>query len=259
MRPSTAGHGLTPAMDFEDRQGGISGWTRRRKMLRVVTSPNLARSQFQKRRRIWPRRWRPLTKIRPYIRNIQFVGIIEALAQRRHLLAVGLTTATCAGQGPARDATRAIENKVRRCQEGSILWFDMLAYPEGYPERRERLRLPGFNDDSAGAPTSPTSGECYGKPAAQPWCSRRCRVREGPRHLSPKGTAAEKLRFSWRIARSNPRHHEGWQKFKTGQKPMATSAPAVKAPLETILPPAPTAKSTSHQVIRRFKAVDTSR
>jgi putrescine transport system substrate-binding protein len=74
-----------------------------------------------------------LTKIRPYIRNINSSEYIEALANGDICLAVGYNGDVLQARDRAREAGKGIEVKYAVPKEGSILWFDMLAIPKDAP------------------------------------------------------------------------------------------------------------------------------
>jgi putrescine transport system substrate-binding protein len=75
-----------------------------------------------------------LTKIRPYIRNINSSEYIEALANGDLCIAVGYNGDVMQARDRARDANKGIEVKYFVPKEGSILWFDMLAIPKDAPD-----------------------------------------------------------------------------------------------------------------------------
>jgi putrescine transport system substrate-binding protein len=74
-----------------------------------------------------------LTKIRPYIRNINSSEYIEALANGDLCVAVGYNGDVMQARDRAREANKGIEIKYFVPKEGSILWFDMLAVPKDAP------------------------------------------------------------------------------------------------------------------------------
>ncbi len=74
-----------------------------------------------------------LTKIRPYIRNINSSEYIEALANGDICVAVGYNGDVMQARDRAREAGKGIEIKYVVPKEGSILWFDMLAIPKDAP------------------------------------------------------------------------------------------------------------------------------
>jgi putrescine transport system substrate-binding protein len=75
-----------------------------------------------------------LTKIRPYIRNINSSEYIEALANGDLCIAVGYNGDVMQARDRARDANKGIEIKYFVPKEGSILWFDMLGIPKDAPD-----------------------------------------------------------------------------------------------------------------------------
>jgi putrescine transport system substrate-binding protein len=75
-----------------------------------------------------------LSKIRPYIRNINSSEYIEALANGDLCIAVGYNGDVMQARDRARDANKGIEIKYFVPKEGSILWFDMLAIPKDAPD-----------------------------------------------------------------------------------------------------------------------------
>jgi putrescine transport system substrate-binding protein len=74
-----------------------------------------------------------LTKIRPYIRNINSSEYIEALANGDLCIAVGYNGDVMQARDRAHEANKGIEIKYVVPKEGSILWFDMLAIPKDAP------------------------------------------------------------------------------------------------------------------------------
>jgi len=75
-----------------------------------------------------------LTKIRPYIRNINSSEYIEALANGDLCIAVGYNGDVMQARDRAHDANKGIEIKYFVPKEGSIPWFDMLAIPKDAPD-----------------------------------------------------------------------------------------------------------------------------
>jgi putrescine transport system substrate-binding protein len=74
-----------------------------------------------------------LTKIRPYIRNINSSEYIEALANGDICVAVGYNGDVLQARDRAREAGKGVEITYTVPKEGSILWFDMLAIPKDAP------------------------------------------------------------------------------------------------------------------------------
>ena len=75
-----------------------------------------------------------LSKIRPFIRNINSSEYIEALANGDLCLAVGYNGDVLQARDRAREANKGIEVKYMVPKEGSIVWFDMLAIPKDAPD-----------------------------------------------------------------------------------------------------------------------------
>jgi putrescine transport system substrate-binding protein len=74
-----------------------------------------------------------LTKIRPYIRNINSSEYIEALANGDLCIAVAYNGDVMQSRDRAREAKNGNDIKYDVPKEGSILWFDMLAIPKDAP------------------------------------------------------------------------------------------------------------------------------
>ncbi len=74
-----------------------------------------------------------LSKIRPFIRNINSSEYIEALANGDLCIAVGYNGDVMQARDRAREANKGIEIKYFVPKEGSILWFDILAIPKDAP------------------------------------------------------------------------------------------------------------------------------
>ena len=74
-----------------------------------------------------------LMKIRPYIRSINSSEYIDALANGDLCVAVGYNGDVLQARDRAQDANKGVEIKYSIPQEGTILWFDMLAIPKDAP------------------------------------------------------------------------------------------------------------------------------
>src|SRR3984885_7002723 len=74
-----------------------------------------------------------LSKIRPFIRNINSSEYIEALANGDLCVAVGYNGDVLQARDRAHDANKGIDIKYTVPKEGSILWFDLLAIPKDAP------------------------------------------------------------------------------------------------------------------------------
>jgi putrescine transport system substrate-binding protein len=75
-----------------------------------------------------------LTKIRPYVRNINSSEYIQALANGDLCVSVGYNGDVMQARDRARDANRGIDIKYSIPKEGTILWFDVLAIPKDAPD-----------------------------------------------------------------------------------------------------------------------------
>lgn len=75
-----------------------------------------------------------LSKIRPYVRNINSSEYIEALANGDLCLAVGYSGDVLQARDRAREANKGIEVKYTIPKEGTILWFDTMAIPKDAPD-----------------------------------------------------------------------------------------------------------------------------
>jgi putrescine transport system substrate-binding protein len=75
-----------------------------------------------------------LSKIRPYIRNINSSEYIEALANGDLCIAVAYNGDVMQARDRAREANKGIDIKYSVPKEGTILWFDMLAIPKDAPD-----------------------------------------------------------------------------------------------------------------------------
>jgi putrescine transport system substrate-binding protein len=157
-----------------------------------------------------------LTKIRPYIRNINSSEYIEALANGDICLAVGYNGDVLQARDRAREAGKGIEIKYAVPKEGSILWFDMLAIPKDAP-----------NPDSAYAfinyVMSPrviadiSNFKRYANADAQAQSLLDPLVRDDP-GIYPPVEQREKLAVQLADSSDQTRAiTRVWQKFKTGQ------------------------------------------
>jgi putrescine transport system substrate-binding protein len=157
-----------------------------------------------------------LTKIRPYIRNINSSEYIEALANGDICVAVGYNGDVLQARDRARAAGKGIEIKYTVPKEGSILWFDMLAIPKDAP-----------NPDSAYAfinyVITPqviadiSNFKRYANADAQAQSLLDPSVRDDPGIYPP---AEQRQKLAVQLADSTDQTRaitRVWQKFKTGQ------------------------------------------
>jgi putrescine transport system substrate-binding protein len=157
-----------------------------------------------------------LTKIRPYIRNINSSEYIEALANGDICLAVGYNGDVLQARDRAREASKGVEIKYAVPKEGSILWFDMLAIPKDAP-----------NPDSAYAfinfVLTPrviadiSNFKRYANADAQAQSLLDPQVKDDP-GIYPPREQQEKLAVQLSDSSDQTRAiTRVWQKFKTGQ------------------------------------------
>src|SRR5450631_1101159 len=157
-----------------------------------------------------------LTKIRPYVRNINSSEYIEALANGDICVAVGYNGDVLQARDRAREAGKGIEIKYTVPKEGSILWFDMLAIPKDAP-----------NPDSAYAfinyVITPrviadiSNFKRYANADAQAQSLLDPSVRDDPGIYPP---AEQRQKLAVQLADSTDQTRaitRVWQKFKTGQ------------------------------------------
>lgn len=74
-----------------------------------------------------------LLKIRPFIRNIDSVNIIQSIANGDICIALGYNGDFVQARNRAREAKNGNEIAFAIPKEGSLLWFDMLAIPKDAP------------------------------------------------------------------------------------------------------------------------------
>jgi putrescine transport system substrate-binding protein len=74
-----------------------------------------------------------LLKIRPYVRNIDTSGYIEAMANGDICIAVGYNGDFVQARKRAKEAKNGIEIGYAIPQEGSLLWFNMIGIPRDAP------------------------------------------------------------------------------------------------------------------------------
>jgi len=122
-----------PAVASKIAKCGISVLDSPAEMVRVVLS-YLGRDPNSQKPEDLAASEAALSKIRPYIRNINSSEYIEALANGDICLAVGYNGDVLQARDRARDANKGIDIQYVVPKEGSILWFDMLAVPKDAPD-----------------------------------------------------------------------------------------------------------------------------
>jgi putrescine transport system substrate-binding protein len=157
-----------------------------------------------------------LTKIRPYIRNINSSEYIEALANGDLCIAVGYNGDVMQARDRAREANKGIEIKYFVPQEGSILWFDMLAIPKDAPDPDSAYAYLNYiMTPQVIADISNFKRYANANLASQPLV--QASVRDDPGIYPPPG---QRQKLAVQLADSADQTRaitRVWQKFKTGQ------------------------------------------
>lgn len=157
-----------------------------------------------------------LTKIRPYIRNINSSEYIEALANGDLCVAVGYNGDVLQARDRAREANKGIEIKYMIPKEGSILWFDMLAIPRDAPDPDSAYAFINYMmTPQVSADVSDFRRYATANSAAKPLL--QAGVREDP-GIYPPAESRRKLVVQLADSAEQTRAiTRVWQKFKTGQ------------------------------------------
>jgi putrescine transport system substrate-binding protein len=82
-----------------------------------------------------------LNEIRPYIRTIDTVNIINAMANGDLCIAIGYNGDFVQARKRAADAKNGVKVDYLIPEEGSLLWFDMLGIPKDAPHAANALKL----------------------------------------------------------------------------------------------------------------------
>jgi len=157
-----------------------------------------------------------LTKIRPYIRNINSSEYIEALANGDLCVAVGYNGDVMQARDRAREANKGIEVKYFVPKEGSILWFDMLAIPKDAPDPDSAYAYLNYiMTPQVMADISNFKRYANGNLASQPLV--QAAVKDDP-GIYPPPEQRQKLAVQLADSADQTRAiTRVWQKFKTGQ------------------------------------------
>jgi putrescine transport system substrate-binding protein len=157
-----------------------------------------------------------LTKIRPYVRNINSSEYIEALANGDLCLAVGYNGDVLQARDRARDANKGIEIKYMVPKEGSILWFDMLAIPKDAPDPDSAYAFMNtMMTPQVSADVSDFRRYATANSAALPLVKPEVRNDPG---IYPPTEVRQKLAVQLADSPEQTRAiTRVWQKFKTGQ------------------------------------------
>jgi putrescine transport system substrate-binding protein len=157
-----------------------------------------------------------LTKIRPYIRNINSSEYIEALANGDLCIAVGYNGDVMQARDRAREANKGIDVKYFVPKEGSILWFDMLAIPKDAPNTDSAYAFLNYiMTPQVIADVSNFKRYANGNLASQPLVEPA--VKDDPGIYPPP---EQRQKLAVQLADSSDQTRaitRVWQKFKTGQ------------------------------------------
>jgi putrescine transport system substrate-binding protein len=157
-----------------------------------------------------------LTKIRPYIRNINSSEYIEALANGDLCIAVGYNGDVMQARDRAHEANKGIDIDYVVPKEGSILWFDMMAIPADAPNPDSAYAFMNYIlTPQVSADISNFKRYANANLAAQPLVKPD--VKDDPR-IYPPAEQREKLAVQLADSAEQTRAiTRVWQKFKTGQ------------------------------------------
>jgi putrescine transport system substrate-binding protein len=157
-----------------------------------------------------------LTKIRPYIRNINSSEYIEALANGDLCIAVGYNGDVMQARDRAREANKGIDVKYFVPKEGSILWFDMLGIPKDAPNTDSAYAFLNYiMTPQVIADVSNFKRYANGNLASQPLVEAA--VKDDPGIYPPP---EQRQKLAVQLADSSDQTRaitRVWQKFKTGQ------------------------------------------
>ncbi len=157
-----------------------------------------------------------LSKIRPYIRNINSSEYIEALANGDLCLSVGYNGDVMQARDRAREANKGIDIDYAVPKEGSILWFDMLAIPKDAPNPESAYAYLNYiMTPQVIADISNFKRYANGNAASQPLVLPS--VKDDQRIYPP---LEQRQKLAVQLADSADQTRaitRVWQKFKTGQ------------------------------------------
>jgi putrescine transport system substrate-binding protein len=157
-----------------------------------------------------------LVRIRPYIRNIDTSGEIEAMANGDICIALGYNGDFVLARQRAKEAKNGIQIDYVVPREGSLVWFDLLAIPRDAPHAANaHLFINYLMDPQVIAKISNFIGYANANVAAMPLLDASLAsdpviyptLEEKQRLFVQTEDTPEKARAITRL----------WQKFKTGQ------------------------------------------
>jgi putrescine transport system substrate-binding protein len=157
-----------------------------------------------------------LAKIRPFIRNIDTAGQIEALANGDLCIALAYNGNVVQARKRAKEARNGIDIDYLIPEEGTLLWFDLMAVPKDAPHVANAYRfLNHLMDPHVIADISNTIGFANANKAATALLDTS--ISTDPA-IYPRAGQEQRLvtqvEPSPELARAITRL---WQKFKTGQ------------------------------------------
>jgi putrescine transport system substrate-binding protein len=157
-----------------------------------------------------------LLRIRPYVRTIDSELGIEAIANGDICVALGYNGDFVQARNRAREAKNGIQIGYAIPDEGSLLWFDMLAIPRDAPHVANALRLVNYlMSPRVIADVSDATGFANGNAAATPLLDPT--LAADPIVYPP----ADQLQRLFVQTEDPPARARAitrlWQKFKTGQ------------------------------------------
>jgi putrescine transport system substrate-binding protein len=157
-----------------------------------------------------------LVRIRPYIRNIESSNYREAIANGDICIALGYNGDFVEARNQAKEAKNGINVRYVIPNEGSVLWFDLLAIPRDAPNVENAYRFINYVMDAhVSANISSTVAYATANLAALPLIAPSITEdtaiyptsAERDRLFVESDETPEQLRTITRL----------WQKFKTGQ------------------------------------------
>jgi putrescine transport system substrate-binding protein len=157
-----------------------------------------------------------LAKIRPFVRNIDTSGEIEAIANGDICVSLGYNGDFVQAQKRAKESKNGITVKFVIPDEGSLMWIDLLAIPKDAPHVENAHRFINYLlDPQVIANVTNFIGYANANSAAIPLLDASivsdttiyATREEQQRLFLPQEESPEQLRTITRI----------WQKFKTGQ------------------------------------------
>jgi putrescine transport system substrate-binding protein len=157
-----------------------------------------------------------LGKIRPYIRNIDSTIAIEAIANGDICIALGYSGDFVQARNRAKEAKNGRDIRYLIPQEGSLLWFDMLAIPRDAPNVANAHRFINYlMDPKVIAAISNFIGFANANTAATPLLDAP--IAADPIVYPPR----EEQQLLFVQSEDSPERSRAitrlWQKFKTGQ------------------------------------------